>query len=117
MAYLFLSYPKCSTCKKAKLWLDEHAISYQERHIVEGNPTIEELSKWVKRSGLPIKRFFNTSGMAYKELQLKDKLPEMTEEAQLEVLASNGMLIKRPLIIGEDIVIPGFKAEIWRDFL
>ena len=90
---LFLEYPKCSTCQKAKKWLDVHQILYTDRHIVEENPTYEELKDWHKRSGLPLKKFFNTSGMVYKELQLKDKLPTMSEEEQLKLLATNGMLV------------------------
>ena len=99
---LFIQYPRCSTCKKAKKWLDEHGIQYQDRHIVEDNPTAEELREWIGLSGLPIKRFFNTSGMRYRELQLKDRLPQMSEEEQIELLSSDGMLVKRPLVIGED---------------
>lgn len=96
---LFIWYPKCSTCQKAKKWLDEHDMKYTERHIVEDNPSYDELNEWYRRSGLPLKRFFNTSGMLYKEMQLKDKLPAMSEEEQLRLLATNGMLVKRPLIV------------------
>lgn len=110
---LFLWYPKCSTCKRARMWLDEHNIEYVERHIVEENPTYEELVEWHQRSNLPLKRFFNTSGLAYKELQLKDKLPEMSEEEQLRLLSENGMLVKRPLVIADDIVLTGFKEKDW----
>lgn len=110
---LFINYPKCSTCQKAKKWLDAHDISYTDRHIVEDNPTYEELKEWHKRSGLPLKRFFNTSGMLYKEMQLKDKLPTMSEEEQLQLLATNGMLVKRPLIVKEDAVLTGFKEAEW----
>ena len=99
---IFICYPKCSTCQKAKKWLDENRIEYTERHIVEENPTYEELKSWYTRSGLPLKKFFNTSGMLYKEMQLKDKLPDMNEEGQLRLLATNGMLVKRPLIVGDD---------------
>lgn len=113
MKYLFLEYPKCSTCKKAKKWLDENNIKYEDRHIVEQNPTSEELKRWISSSGLPLKKFFNTSGILYREMNLKDKLPTMTEEDQLELLSTNGMLVKRPLIIGEKIVLVGFKAEEW----
>ena len=95
---LFLEYPKCSTCKKAKKWLEEHQVNYDDRHIVEDNPTVEELKDWIGRSGLPLRRFFNTSGMKYRELQLKDRLPKMSEEEQLELLATDGMLVKRPLL-------------------
>ncbi len=110
---LFIQYPRCSTCKKTKKWLDEHGIQYQDRHIVEDNPTAEELREWIGLSGLPIKRFFNTSGMRYRELQLKDRLPQMSEEEQIELLSSDGMLVKRPLVIGEDFVLVGFKEKEW----
>lgn len=110
---LFLEYPKCSTCQKAKKWLDERKISYEDRHIVEKNPTEEELKEWVARSGLPLKKFFNTSGMKYKELGLKDRLPSMSEEEQYELLATDGMLVKRPLLVGEDFVLPGFREKEW----
>ena len=106
---LFICYPKCSTCQKAKKWLDNQGIDYTERHIVEDNPTYEELREWYQKSGLPLRRFFNTSGMLYKEMKLKDKLPEMSEEEQLKLLATNGMLVKRPLLITEDKVFVGFK--------
>ena len=108
---LFICYPKCSTCKKAKKWLDEHNVEYTERHIVENNPTYDELKEWFNKSGLPIKRFFNTSGLLYKEMKLKDKLPTMSEDEQLQLLATNGMLMKRPLIVGENIVLTGFKER------
>lgn len=114
---LFIEYPKCSTCKKAKAWLEERNISFEDRHIIEKNPTEEELTEWIQRSGLPLKRFFNTSGMKYKELQLKDKLPEMTAEEQIRLLASDGMLVKRPLLVREDFVVPGFKAKEWAEKL
>lgn len=114
---LFLEYPKCSTCKKAKKWLDENEKIYEDRHIVEDNPTVEELKEWYKKSGLPLKRFFNTSGMKYRELQLKDKLPQMTEEEQMELLATDGMLVKRPLVIGDDFVLVGFKEKEWEETL
>ena len=114
---LFLEYPKCSTCQKAKKWLDEHQISYEDRHIVENNPTFEELKGWYERSGLPLKKFFNTSGMPYKEMKLKDKLPEMSEEEQLKLLATNGMLVKRPLIVDGDRVLTGFKMAEWEALL
>ena len=99
---LFLQYPKCSTCQKAKKWLDGHRIEYTDRHIVEDNPTYDELKEWYGKSGLPLKKFFNTSGMLYKEMQLKDRLGTMSEEEQLELLASNGMLVKRPIVIDKD---------------
>ena len=96
---LFVEYPKCTTCQKAKKWLDENKIEYEDRHIKENNPTIDELKDWHKKSGLPLKKFFNTSGLLYKELKLKDKLPTMSEEEQYELLASDGMLVKRPIIV------------------
>lgn len=110
---LFLYYPKCSTCQKAKKWLDEYNVEYTERHIVEDKPTYDELKAWYKQSGLPLKKFFNTSGLVYKEMQLKDKLPSMSEEEQLKLLAANGMLIKRPMVICEDKVFVGFKETEW----
>ena len=114
---LFIHYPKCTTCQKAKKWLDEQNINYTERHIVEENPTYEELKTWYKKSGLPLKRFFNTSGLMYKEMQLKDKLPSMSEEEQLQLLATNGMLVKRPLVIAEDAILVGFKEAEWKENL
>ena len=105
----FICYPKCSTCQKAKKWLDENKIEYTERHIVEANPTEEELKTWYDRSGLLLKKFFNTSGMLYKEMKLKDRLPEMSEEEQIKLLATNGMLVKRPLVVDEEKVLVGFK--------
>lgn len=110
---LFIYYPKCSTCQKAKKWLDEHHVEYTERHIVEENPTAEELKGWYEKSGLPLKRFFNTSGLLYKEMKLKDKLPSMSEEEMLKLLATNGMLVKRPLLIAGDKVLVGFKEAEW----
>ena len=110
---LFIGYPKCSTCQKAKKWLDEHNIEYTERHIVEDNPTYDELKKWYVTSGLPLKKFFNTSGLLYKEMNLKDKLSNMSEKEQLELLATNGMLVKRPLIVKGDAVLVGFKETEW----
>ena len=110
---LFICYPKCSTCQKAKRWLDEHNIDYTERHIVETNPTYDELKEWYSKSGLPLKKFFNTSGLLYKEMQLKDKLPTMSEEEQLSLLASNGMLVKRPLLVKDNMVLVGFKEVEW----
>lgn len=114
---IFICYPKCSTCQKAKKWLDEHAISYTERHIVKDNPSYDELKEWHRISGLPLKKFFNTSGLLYKEMQLKDKLAAMSEEEQLALLATNGMLIKRPIVIGDDFVLLGFKEDEWIKFL
>ena len=102
---LFVHYPKCTTCKRAKKWLDEHQISYEERDIKENNPSLEELKEWYQRSGLPLKRFFNTSGMLYKEMKLKDKLPEMSEDEQLALLASDGMLVKRPIVVTKESVL------------
>ena len=114
---LFIEYPKCSTCKKAKKWLDEKQISYTDRHIVEENPSYEELKEWYQKSGMPLKKFFNTSGLLYKELQLKDKLKDMSEEEQLKLLASNGMLVKRPLVVDGDMVLTGFKESEWSEKL
>ena len=108
---LFLCYPGCSTCQKARRWLDERGAEYELRNIKEQNPTEAELRTWVKKSGLPLKRFFNTSGIQYKSLSLKDRLPGMSEDEQFALLASDGMLVKRPLLITEDTVIPGFKEE------
>jgi len=110
---LFLCYPKCSTCQKAKKWLDEQGKKYTERHIVENNPTYDELKSWYELSGLPLKKFFNTSGLKYKELQLKDKLPTMSEDEMLKLLATDGMLVKRPLLVKDDKVLVGFKQEQW----
>ncbi len=110
---LLIYYPKCSTCQKAKKWLDEHNINYTERHIVETNPTYDELKEWYSKSGLPLKKFFNTSGLLYKEMQLKDKLPTMSEEEQLQLLATNGMLVKRPLVVNGDTVVVGFREIEW----
>lgn len=110
---LFVQYPKCSTCQKAKKWLDARGVSYESRHIAEQNPTGEELSQWQKKSGLPLKKFFNTSGLLYRQMQLKDKLPAMTEEEQLNLLASDGMLVKRPILVLEDRVLVGFKEAEW----
>ena len=114
---LFIEYPKCSTCQKARKWLDERKISYEDRHIAEKNPTVEELTEWYGRSGLPLKKFFNTSGLLYKEMQLKDKLSTMSEEEQLQLLATNGMLVKRPLIVNGDTVLVGFKEAEWSEKL
>ena len=117
MSYLFIQYPNCSTCQKAKQWLEDHGVSYTARHIVEENPTEQELSQWIARSGLPIKRFFNTSGLKYKALELKDKLPLMSEEEMVALLATDGMLVKRPLLIGEDTILVGFKPQEWESIL
>lgn len=114
---LFVYYPKCSTCQKAKKWLDENNLKYTERHIVEDNPTYEDLKNWYNRSGLPLKKFFNTSGLLYKDMKLKDKLPEMTEDEQLKLLATNGMLVKRPVVVNGDTVLLGFKEAEWNDKL
>ena len=114
---LFIHYPKCTTCQKAKKWLDEHNVEYVERHIVENNPSYEELKEWYQVSDFPLKKFFNTSGLLYKEMKLKDKLPTMSEEEQLKLLAANGMLVKRPLIIDDDIVLIGFKEVEWNEKL
>ena len=111
---LFLEYPPCSTCKKAKAWLDENGIDYSARHIKDENPSYDELKLWYERSGLPLKRFFNTSGLVYKALELKDKLPDMSEEEQLRLLATDGMLVKRPLIVAENFVLTGFKEKEWQ---
>lgn len=112
---LFIEYPKCSTCKKAKKWLDAQNASYEDRNIVEDNPTYGELKQWYEKSGLPLKKFFNTSGMLYREMQLKDKLPGMSEEEQLKLLATNGMLVKRPLLVDKDVVLTGFKEAEWEE--
>ena len=110
---LFLEYPPCSTCKKARAWLERRGVEFTARHIKEENPTYEELKQWYESSGLPLKRFFNTSGLLYKSLGLKDKLPEMSEEEQLRLLATDGMLVKRPLVIGDGFVLVGFKEAEW----
>ena len=115
MSVLFLEYPKCTTCKKAKAWLESNSVSFDDRHIVEQNPTAEELKAWWQMSGLPLKKFFNTSGLLYKELKLKDKLPEMTEDEQYKLLASDGLLVKRPIIIKGDFVTTGFKEKEWEE--
>ncbi|MBQ7940138.1 MAG: arsenate reductase family protein [Clostridia bacterium] len=111
----FICYPKCTTCQKAKKWLDENKIEYELRDIKLDNPTLEELTEWYKKSGLPLKKFFNTSGLLYKSLELKDKLPTMTEEEMLNLLATDGMLVKRPLLIGQDFVLVGFKEAEWKE--
>ncbi len=114
---LFVEYPKCSTCQKAKKWLDENELAYTDRHIKEENPTAEELKEWHKKSGLPLKKFFNTSGLLYKEMNLKDKIPAMTEEEQYQLLSTDGMLVKRPIIVDNDTILVGFKEETWKKAL
>ena len=113
----FICYPKCTTCQKAQKWLDENGISYTFRDIKMENPTYEELSAWHQRSGLPLKKFFNTSGLQYKALNLKDKLPSMSEEEQFALLATDGMLVKRPILIGDDFVLTGFRQVEWEEKL
>ena len=112
---LFVEYPKCSTCKKAKKWLEDKGIAFEDRHIVENNPTAEELKEWHKKSGLPLKLFFNTSGQIYRQNNIKDRLPSMSEEEQYALLATNGMLVKRPIIVGEDYVLVGFKEKEYEE--
>lgn len=113
----FICYPKCTTCQKAKKWLDDNNIEYELRDIKEDNPIFEELSSWYKTSGLPLKKFFNTSGLLYKSMGLKDKLSAMSEEEQLKLLSTDGMLVKRPLLIGKDFVLVGFKEKEWSENL
>lgn len=117
MNVLFLEYPKCTTCKKAKNWLTENGVEFTQRDIVQDNPSKEEIKAWYEKSGLPLKRFFNTSGLVYKDLGLKDKIADMSEEEQIEILASNGMVVKRPLIIADDFVLIGFKQPQWEEKL
>ena len=114
---LFICYPKCSTCIKARKWLDDNGVKYTERHIVNNNPSYDELKKWKELSGVDLKRFFNTSGILYREMDLKNKLISMSEEEQLRVLSTNGMLVKRPLIINDDFVLIGFKEKEWKEKL
>ena len=114
---LLIEYPKCDTCRKAKRWLEEHHLEFEDRHIVEHNPTEAELNAWIDRSGLDIKHFFNTSGRKYKELGLKDKLPSMSREEQIRLLASDGMLVKRPLIVTDKRILTGFKTGEWEEAL
>ena len=114
---LFLEYPPCSTCKKAKLWLERHSVTYTARHIKEENPTAEELALWQEKSGLELKKFFNTSGLVYKNLGLKDRLPNLSREEQLALLSSDGMLVKRPILVTEDTVLVGFKEKDWEKLL
>ena len=111
----FICYPKCTTCQKAKKWLDDNKIEYELRDIKENNPSLDELTAWYKTSGLPLKKFFNTSGLLYKSMKLKDKLPTMSDEEQLKLLATDGMLVKRPLVVGEDFVLVGFKESKWQE--
>ena len=110
---VFICYPKCTTCQKARKWLDEHKIAYELRDIKTANPACDELAAWHERSGLPLKKFFNTSGLLYKSMELKDKLPGMSEEEMLRLLAADGMLVKRPLLVGDDLVLVGFKEAEW----
>ncbi|WP_297431160.1 arsenate reductase family protein [uncultured Cetobacterium sp.] len=115
MKYLFVNYPKCSTCVKAKKWLEENGIEFEPRHIVENNPTKEELKKWIALSGQPIKKFFNTSGILYREMNLKEKVAQNNEDELLDILSTNGMLVKRPLLIGNNKVLIGFKEKEWEE--
>ena len=114
---IFVCYPKCTTCQKARKWLDEHQITYELRDIKTEHPGYEELAAWHQRSGLPLKKFFNTSGLLYKSMELKDKLPGMSEDEMLKLLATDGMLVKRPLLVGDDFVLVGFKESQWADCL
>lgn len=114
---LFVCYPKCTTCQKAKKWLDDHNVEYELRNIKEENPSAEELKEWYKKSGLDIKKFFNASGLLYKSMNLKEKLPEMSEDEKLELLASDGMLVKRPLLISDDRVLVGFRETAYEEML
>ena len=117
MKLLFVEYPPCTTCKKAKKWLDDHQISYEDRHIKKQNPSLDELKAWREKSGLPLKKFFNTSGQLYRSLELSKKLPHMPEEEQLALLASDGMLVKRPLVVTDSTVLVGFKEADWTEVL
>ena len=118
MSALFIEYPKCTTCKKAKKWLDEHGVEYTDRHIVEDNPTAEELASWQQRSGLPLRRFFNTSGMKYREMGVKAKLDAgMSDEEAFVLLATDGMLVKRPIVVTDDAILVGFKESAWEEAL
>ncbi|MGN0455066.1 MAG: Spx/MgsR family RNA polymerase-binding regulatory protein [Ruminococcus sp.] len=114
---LFINYPKCTTCKKAKKWLDDNNISYLDRNIKEENPTYDELKEWHEKSGLPLKKFFNTSGVLYRSMELKDKLPSMSDEEQLKLLASDGMLVKRPLVVSDKAILTGFREKEWEEKL
>ena len=113
----FICYPKCSTCRKAKKWLDEHNVEYTERHIADEKPTYDELKEWYEKSRLPLKKFFNTSGLLYKEMKLKDRLPSMSEDEQLRLLATDGMLVKRPILVTEDKILVGFKEAEWAEII
>lgn len=117
MKNIFLWYPKCTTCQKAKKWLEENNIQFEERHIVENNPNKQELEEWINKSNYEIKKFFNTSGLKYKELNLKEKLPQMSQDEKLELLATNGMLVKRPIFISDNNILVGFKEKEWEDKL
>ena len=117
MSVLFVEYPRCTTCRKAKKYLEENNIEFIDRHIVEENPTKEELKEWFQKSGLPINKFFNTSGVLYREMQLKDKVKTLPEDELLDILATNGMLVKRPIVINNDTVLVGFKEEDWNEKL
>ena len=117
MPNLFIEYPKCSTCQKAKKWLEANNIKFEDRHIVENNPTEKELKEWIQKSGKEIKKWFNTSGLKYKELNLKEKLPSMTDAEKIKTLASHGMLVKRPILINEKGILIGFKEDEWKKFL
>ena len=117
MKNLFIEYPKCSTCQKAKKWLENNNISFEDRHIIEKNPTEEELTKWIQLSGKEIKRWFNTSGLKYKSLNLKDKLPNMSDKEKIQLLASDGMLVKRPILVTDKGILIGFKEAEWKDLL
>ncbi len=114
---LFINYPNCTTCKKAKKWLDDNNISYLDRNIKEENPTYDELEEWHEKSGLPLKKFFNTSGVLYRSMELKDKLPSMSDEEQLKLLASDGMLVKRPLVVSDKAILTGFREKEWEEKL
>lgn len=114
---VFVCYPKCTTCQKAKKWLQANGIEFEERHIKEDNPTVDEIRAWHKQSGLPLRKLFNTSGMLYRDLQLKDRLPEMTEEEQYNLLAFDGMLVKRPILVGDQFVLVGFNEPQWKEAL
>ncbi len=117
MKYILLQYPKCSTCKKAQNLLNWGKVDYESRNISVDNPSVEELNEWIEKSGLPIEKFFNSNGVVYKEMNLKDKLPEMTDEEKIELLSTNGMLIKRPILVSEDQVLVGFKDAEWRKYV
>ena len=117
MENLFIEYPKCSTCQKAKKWLENHNIEFIDRHIVENNPKEEELKEWIQKSGKELKKWFNTSGMKYKELSLKEKLPNMSDEEKIKILASDGMLVKRPIVISDKGILVGFKEDEWQEIL